>query len=537
MESVIDNSASTSLNGSKSLVPVAPNGTPTSNTFHWEMNLYTSAFLGAMYYLTPVSHRVFFHVVFALVAIDASRYYYCRGNLAGVPYTFPFVSLVAMVIHPVRYWAELANIAMLSGRGMCASTLVGNFMVFVTDPKLCREIMTTEDTYGIYAHPNALWLFGPKNLIYMSAGEHKDFRALLSPSLFGDEALAMYAAAQEGVMRQHMKRHAMECQETGKPIDARVVFREMAAASSQESFIGPYLDDELRDHLSRDIQLFTQGFLCFPFPYLNSGLHRAIQAKDRIEEKIHKIVPLAREYVQAGNAPRCLMEHWSLAIQTAAKEQGCKSSQEVPYCDDENLARTVLDFLFAAQDATNSAMAYSLDVLAAETDTLDKMRSELEKVVGRNATDAWKQVRDPAALPYTAKVANQLMHHRPPVPMIPHLNRKDSVLGGHAISKGTVVIPSIFYMARVTTHSDEFLPERTDPDTQFVKTMTFGGGQHKCPGRRYAESFLKTFLAVLVDFEFERVGRRPSPNEFMYYPTLFPIDTTFMLTPRAAQKQ
>jgi cytochrome P450 len=161
------------------------------------------------------------------------------------------------------------------------------------------------------------------------------------------------------------------------------------------------------------------------------------------------------------------------------------------------------------------------------------MRSEIEKVVGRNATDAWKQVRDPAALPYTAKVANQLLHHRPPVPMIPHLNRKDTVLGGHAISKGTVVIPSIFYMARVTAASDEFLPERDDPDTQFVKTMTFGGGQHKCPGRRYAEGFLKTFLTVLVDYEFERVGRRPSPDEFMYYPTMFPIDTNFMLSQRA----
>jgi cytochrome P450 len=451
--------------------------------------------------------------------------------LAGVPYTFPFVSLVAMVIHPVRYWAELANIAMLSGRGMCASTLVGNFMIFVTDPKLCRETMTRESEYGIYAHPNALWLFGPKNLIYMSMSEHKDFRALLSPSLFGNDALAMYAAAQEGVMRRDMKRHAEECQASNKPIDARVVFRAMAAACSQESFIGPYLNDELREQLSNDIQLFTQGFLCFPFPYLNSGLHRAIQAKDRIEEKIHEIVPLAREYVQAGNTPRCLMEHWSLAIQNAAKEQGC-GVQEVPYCDDENVARTVLDFLFAAQDATNSAMAYSLDVLEAESDKLDKMRSEIETVVGRNATSAWKQVRDPDALPYTAKVANQLMHHRTPVPMIPHLNRKDTVLGGHAISKGTVVIPSIFYMARVTTASDEFLPERDDADTQFVKTMTFGGGQHKCPGRRYAESFLKTFMTVLVDYDFERVGRRPGPDEFMYYPTMFPSDTTFMLTPR-----
>lgn len=532
MESVVDDSATKAVNGSKSLTQGPKSVVPTRNTFHWELNLYSFSLLGLCYYLTPETHRLFFHVMFSFFAIDASRYYYIRGNLAGAPYTLPFVSLVSMIIHPVRFWAELANISMLSDRGMCADQLVGNFMIFVTDPKLCREIMTTEDTYGIYAHPNALWLFGEKNLIYLTSDEHKQFRSILTPSLFGNEALAMYAAAQEGVIRDYMKRTAAQCAADGKPIDARVIFRAMAAASSQESFIGPYLNDELREHLTTDIQTFTMGFLAFPFPWLNSGLHRAIQAKDRIEVTIHKIVPLAREYVKAGNEPRCLMEHWSLAIQKAAEEQGIPP-QEVAYCNDDDMARTVLDFLFAAQDATNSALAYSLDVLGAEKDMLEKMKAEIEEVVGRGATDAWKKVRDPEALPYTGKVANQLLHHRPPVPMIPHMSRKATTLGGHAISKGTVVIPSIFYMARVTGASDEFLPEREDPDSQFVKTVVFGGGQHKCPGRRYAEGFIKTFLTVLVDYEFERVGSRPSPDEFMYYPTLFPIDTTFMLTPRA----
>jgi len=532
MEAVADDKSTKEEKGSKAVDASKAIKVPTINTFHWELNLYSFSLLGLVYYLTPETHRVFLHVIFSIIALDATKYYYYRGSLAGVPYTLPFVALVAMIIHPVRYWAELANIAMLSARGMCTDILVGNFMIFVTDPKLCREIMTTEDTYGIYAHPNALWLFGEKNLIYLSQDGHKKFRALLTPSLFGDEALAIYAAAQETVMRNYMKKHADQCVATGQAFDARVAFRAMAAACSQESFIGPYLDDELREFLTRDIQTFTMGFLSFPFPYLNSGLHQAIKARDRIEEAIHKIVPQAREYVQAGNEPRCLMEHWSLAIEEEAKVQGCQP-QQVQYCNDDDMARTVLDFLFAAQDATNSALAYALDVLHAETDKMEMMRAEVDKAVGRGKSDAWIQVRDPEALSYTGKVANQLLHHRPPVPMIPHLSRKATVLGGHAIAKGTVVIPSIFYAARVTGASDEFLPERDDADSQFVKTVTFGGGQHKCPGRKYAESFLKTFLTILAaDYEFDRVGPRPSPNEFMYYPTLFPIDTMFLLTPR-----
>jgi hypothetical protein len=63
---------------------------------------------------------------------------------------------------------------------------------------------------------------------------------------------------------------------------------------------------------------------------------------------------------------------------------------------------------FAAQDATNSACWPTVWIpFAAETDKHLQMRNELETVVGRNATDAWKQVRDPAALPYTAKVGGK----------------------------------------------------------------------------------------------------------------------------------
>jgi hypothetical protein len=80
-------------------------------------------------------------------------------------------------------------------------------------------------------------------IIYLKEGDRLgDFRAILSPLVVWEVKTAMYAEAQEGVMRDYMKRHAKECQTTGKPIDARVV---SAAASSQESFIGPYLNMNL----------------------------------------------------------------------------------------------------------------------------------------------------------------------------------------------------------------------------------------------------------------------------------------------------
>jgi cytochrome P450 len=60
-----------------------------------------------------------------------------------------------------------------------------------------------------------------------------------------------------------------------------------------------------------------------------------------------------------------------------------------------------------------------------------------------------------------------------------------------------------------------------------------GGGQHKCPGRRYAESLLVVFLAVLAqDYDWHRTGPRPTEDEFVYFPTIFPRDTEFVITKR-----
>jgi sterol 22-desaturase len=487
-------------------------------TFHWELNFYSALLVGTIYYCCSnnATLRTIWHGLGLLVMLDAANYYYQKQDLPGVPYTLPLVSLIAMLIKPVRFWAELACIAMESGTGCCTNAFGGKFMIFVTDTTLCREVLTGEGIFQIFAHPNALWLFGDKNLIYMKTLAHKQMRAILTPALFGVEALESYRASQYVVCRQFLDRYADRCeQDENETIDLRIAFRSMMAASSQEAFIGPYLTDALRELFEQEILCFTMGFLSFPFPYFNSGLHKAIQAKDRMEHVLQGIVRQAREYIQQGHAPRCLMERWCVSILAVANERHM-AMEDVPGCADDDMARTVLDFLFAAQDATNSALAYAIDVLDEDRYVLHQLRI----AVHNKDTN------------YVAKVANALLHHKPPVPMIPHLCQKATTLAGRSIAAGTVVIPSLTYSARTSGRSVVFDPESADPDTQFVQTVVFGGGQHKCPGRRYAETLLQTFLTVIAErYDFARVNatQRPKFDQFVYYPTLFPADCNFTL--------
>ncbi|KAL7568016.1 hypothetical protein ACA910_004600 [Epithemia clementina (nom. ined.)] len=506
----------------------------TSTTFHWEMNLYSAVAMALLYYATAERHRVVWHVLYALLALDAARYYYRRGAMAGVPYTLPLVNLMAMLIHPERFWAELGTIALASPDGLCANTMVGNQLIFVTDPALCRQVFTGEDDFGLYAHPNAIWLFDPKNLIYLQGSVHKKVRAVLTPALFSDAALQQYAQAQERVCRRALEQHAaknLAGEGAGQPFDAMVAFRQLGAQSSQEAFLGPYLTPEMRVSLESDILVFTMGFLSFPFPYVG-GLRQALLAKKRVETLVRdELVPQARAHVLAGKPPRCLLEHWCAAIVQAAQERNCDVTQ-VHGCTDDDIGRCLLDFLFAAQDATNSALVYGLDVLQAFPNVLQKCHEEIVHQVGLDGSIA-SLIGGEDKLIYTGKVANQLLHYKPPVPMVPHLSRHDTTLAGHVIAKGTVVIPSVTYSARVSGHALEFWPERDDADAQFLQTVVFGAGQHKCPGRRYAESLLRVFVSVVAqDYVIERPGPRPGPDDFIFFPTLFPKDSKFILRKR-----
>lgn len=536
-----------------------------SCTYHWELNIYCALAIAILYYYCPgggssanyseeeeesqAQPRSILSwigtAVVAFVVCDAGRYYYFRGSMAGVPYTLPLVNLLAMLVNPQRFWAELGTIAMASADGMCANIMVCSPMVFITNPTVCKQVFTGEGDFQIYAHPNALWLFDPKNLIYLPKEAHKQVRAILTPALFSETALQQYAIAQERVVREALEKHAAECaqQVPPQPFDAMVAFRSLGAQSSQEAFLGPYLTSEMRESLEQDILVFTMGFLSFPFPYLG-GLRRAIQAKERIEALVRDtIIPQARHYtLTEKQEPRCLLEHWCQAIAQHAEERGLAVTA-VPDCSDDDIARCLLDFLFAAQDATNSALTYGLDVLHAFPDVLQKCH---EEVVQQCGVDGMLNMHK-NKLEYCSIVANQLLHYKPPVPMVPHLVKRNLTLGGYYMPKGTVVIPSITYSSRVSGQAKHFRPDpslsssssngvaatTTDLDTQFLKTFTFGAGQHKCPGRRYAESLLRVFVSVVAQqYMIERNGPRPGPDDFIFYPTLFPKDPNFVLKRR-----
>jgi cytochrome P450 family 710 subfamily A protein len=471
---------------------------------------------------------------------EQAWYLWRKGNTPGAPWIKPIVGdLFSMVVNPVPFWEKQRN---FSRDGFSTTSMAGRLMVYITNIPIGRAVCARLEDFILYAHPNAAFLFGKENLIYMDRDVHKDFRRLWLPGLFNKNALNMYLHTQETVIRHVLKKLVAR----GGQLDMAQELRSMAALTSQEAFVGPYLSkytDELpdRQELAADYLSFTKAFLTFPLPIPGTQLWAGMQADKRIRVKLAEMAKKSKEYTWNGGEPRCVLDFWTKTV----KDEKAKN-----IADDKLMACTVLDFLFASQDATTSALAWTMALMAQYPHILARIRKEVETAFAKSGNQSVVENFD--QFKYTQFVAVEILHFKPPVPMVPHLAKRDTELApGFTVPKGAMIIPAIYAVAQEnspfrgeptspTSPTEEKIgdeeneigtvPKNADPD--FDKVLVFGAGQHKCPGRRYALQFVAAFLAILAsEYEFKRI-LTPSSGGYLYLPTIFPGDSLYTLTAR-----
>ena len=66
------------------------------------------------------------------------------------------------------------------------------------------------------------------------------------------------------------------------------------------------------------------------------------------------VAQAAKEHIASGGEPRCVMDFWAKEI--AQNPRGFE-------VDNADMASTVLDFLFASQDATTSAVSQNIYII------------------------------------------------------------------------------------------------------------------------------------------------------------------------------
>ena len=167
----------------------------------------------------------------------------------------------------------------------------------------------------------------------------------------------------------------------------------------------------------------------------------------------------------------------------------------------------------AGSDTSAAMVEWMLAELLTHPDCMQKLRAELDAVVGRSRVVGEPDV---AQMPYLQAVLKETLRLRPPA-VIAHREAVEPIrVRGYTLPAGTSVFCNIYSIGRDAAgweHPLEFRPERfmpggagegVDPKGQRPQLMPFGSGRRACPGMGLAMQAGPAFLAALVQcFDWE----------------------------------
>jgi len=288
--------------------------------------------------------------------------------------------------------------------------------------------------------------------------------------------------------------------------------------------------------------LMNDGLLCLPWAFPGSTLWKAIRARKRIVAMLAEFAARGKVAMREAKGkpdvqPECLLDFWMAdtndrldAWEKAKSESSDPASIPAPpHSADYEIGCTVLDFLFAAQDASSASLTWVCHFLSKNPDVLEKVRAEQKMVRPDDSEPLSLNVLN--QMTYTRQVVREVLRIRAPATLVPHIALDNFKLNDDVvIPKGTLVVPSVYsssFQGFPNPHTfdpDRFSPERKEDIKYKTNFLVFGSGPHKCLGYEYAMLHLLAFTALFVtNVDFERVFT-PQSETIVYGPTIYPGD-------------
>ncbi|CAH1264842.1 CYP27A1 [Branchiostoma lanceolatum] len=202
---------------------------------------------------------------------------------------------------------------------------------------------------------------------------------------------------------------------------------------------------------------------------------------------------------------------------------------------EENYANTI-ELMGAAIDTTSTALLWTLYELCRRPDLQDKLFQEVTEVIGQDEVITYDHLKN---LHLFKAVVKETLRLHPVAFAVSRVVQQDTVLMGYEIPAKTVVLLSLYDMARdprLYKDPEEYRPERWlrgaegYVDTHPYAYLPFGFGTRSCIGRRVAETELQVLLAKICQ-QFIMKQRNPRVVPAMTKVILMPaekMDICFM---------
>lgn len=438
-------------------------------------------------------------------------------KLPGPAFSIPFIGqTVQMVMQPFKFYERQEKLGPLSW-----NSAGGKFIMFSQAAGITRHVFNNaKGSLRLWLIFGAEKILGKDNLAFLHGPKHLALRRSLLP-LFTKRALSTYLELQERKIYEHLNKWVEFTKDGAKPI--RIGARDLNIETSMEVFVGPYIaTQEERKTFTELYFKINEGLLAFPVAFPGTTLWKAIEARKKLIPTLVNAVTASKKSMQQGNTPVCLLDYW---MEDYIKDE------HPPIETDEEIAFTVLDFLFASQDASTSSIVWSLQLLADNPDILRRVREEQADLRPNNEPITNEIIGN---MHYTHQVVKEVLRYRPPATMVPHIAIEDWKVEdegqSYEVKKGSVILPSIWcssfqgYTNPYTFDPDRFSPERAEHIKYSKNWLVFGAGPHLCLGKEYAMNHLTTFTAILAsEYDWTHTVTATS-EEIIFLPTIFPAD-------------
>jgi cytochrome P450 len=398
----------------------------------------------------------------------------------------------ASIRHSIAHWGTRATVRAF-GQGT---------MVVFSEPDAIKEIFT-DDGETLRSGEATAPLLGPilgwHSILLMDGARHLRERRLMGPPFHGER---MHVYGQ--IMREIADRR-IDGWTAGRPFP---IHKEMQAITLDVILRAVFGVDEgavfarLRERLARFLALAdrpTAAFLSLPPFQLDLGRFSPWGrfVRDRAEVHAMLLDEIAHRRA-AGTAGRT--DILSLLVD-ARDEHGAPMH-------DQELLDEMFTLLMAGHETTATSLAWIFHHILPRPDVLEKLRAELDRVVGGGAV----QPEHVPQLEYLEAVMKESSRLTPVATNVVRRLHAPVRIGGIDLPAGINVSASIY-----GTHHRADLwpdPERFDPG-RFLSGrpgpntfFPFGGGVRRCIGAAFATYELKIVLAAVLS----RVDLRIAPG-------------------------
>jgi cytochrome P450 len=279
----------------------------------------------------------------------------------------------------------------------------------------------------------------------------------------------------------------------GGPVDIYPCLMKMTFAMVARSLFGARLKDEDIDLVSHTI-CTVQEFIVRQTlqPYLNPWF--ALSGQLRKHEDMR------------ARADAILLEYIRKRRDEPPGHDLLQTLMDARYSDgkgmsDELILSESMQLLVAGHETSSNALSWLLYLLSSHPDCLEKVRQEVDSVLG----DAPLSHGEVPRFEFTTQVIQEALRLYPPFWMIDRMAVADDRVGGIEIPRGSMVIVYVYGAHHAPRHwqnPENFDTDRFRKENEKVRTpftyLPFGGGPRGCIGGNYAMLQILMILSDLV---------------------------------------